>query len=60
MPLPVFSKFWFGSGFFTTVGISFAIEIPVSTCVSFLSNTFQLIPGFGLSVLTPNFTDSPD
>jgi len=24
-----------------------------------LSNVFQLIPGFALSVLTPNFTDSP-
>jgi hypothetical protein len=24
-----------------------------------LSNAFQLIPGFALSVLMPNFTDSP-
>jgi hypothetical protein len=43
----------------TTVGNSFGMVIPVSTCLSFSSNTFQLIPTFGLSVLTPNFTDSP-
>ena len=28
-------------------------------CLPSLSNAFQLIPGFALSVLTPNFTDSP-
>jgi len=40
-------------------GNSFEIVIPVFICVSFLSSTFQFIPGLGLSVLTPNFTDSP-
>jgi len=28
--------------------------------LSSLSNAFQLIPGFAISVLTPNLTDSPD
>ena len=33
--------------------------MPVFIDTSLLSSTFQLIPAFGLSVLTPNFTDSP-
>ena len=55
---PVFSELWIGSRFLTP-GKSFAMDVPVDICVSFLSSAFQLIPGFGLSVFTPNFTDSP-
>ena len=42
-----------------TFGISVDDTIPVPILLSSLSNVFQLIPGFDLSVLTPNFTDSP-
>ena len=32
---------------------------PVAICLSVSVRAFQFIPGFGLSVLTPNFTTSP-
>jgi hypothetical protein len=33
--------------------------MPILNCLFSLSRAFQLIPGFALSVLIPNFTDSP-
>ncbi len=42
-----------------TLGISFERTFPIPICLSSLSNAFQLIPEFALSVFIPNFTDSP-
>ena len=44
---------------FTGFGRSSANVFPISNCLSFLSRAFQLIPGFSLSVFTPNLIDSP-
>ena len=58
MPSWLIDELMIGVKFFTTGGISFPIVAPVASW-SLLSSAFQLILGVSLSVLTPNFTDSP-